>query len=427
MFNGISPTPPVEVFHVNRCFQLDKDPRKVNLTIGAYRTDEGKPWILPVVREAEQLLPSREDHTHEYLPILGNPTFREHAARVLFGESYEKIKNKLATVQCLGGTGALRVGLEFVHHTGLTNTAYISDPTWGNHSLILERVGYKVIKKYRYWNSAQRNIDFEGMMNDLKSTFVQGFQFFEDVFHCGNLNHFFLQEAPERAVVVLHACAHNPTGMDLSLSQWKQLCELIKAKNLYPFFDIAYQGFATGSLEDDASAPRYFCNAGVEFSIAQSFSKNFGLYNERVGCLSVLLSNESLIEATNAHLTTIVRANYSNPPNHGSKLVEIVLSNERLKQKWLENMKEMSSRVRNVRQEFRAKLEAFGAPGSWRHITDQIGLFSFTGLNEKQTKYLTDVHHIYLLKNGRINMCGLNSSNVEYVAKAFVDALLHAS
>ncbi|KFD53432.1 hypothetical protein M514_05696 [Trichuris suis] len=402
MFNGISPTPPVEVFHVNRCFQLDKDPRKVNLTIGAYRTNEGKPWILPVVKEAEQLLPSREDHTHEYLPILGNPTFREYSARILFGENCETIKNKLATVQCLGGTGALRIGLEFAHYAALANTAYISDPTWGNHSLILERVGYKVIKKYRYWNNAQRNIDFEGMIDDLK-------------------------EAPERAVVVLHACAHNPTGMDLSRSQWQKLCELIKTKNLYPFFDIAYQGFASGSLEDDAWAPRYFCNAGVEFAVAQSFSKNFGLYNERVGCLSILLSSESLIEAANAQLTTIVRANYSNPPNYGSKLVEIVLSNERLKQKWLENMKEMSTRIKNIRQEFRAKLEALGAPGSWRHITDQIGLFSFTGLNEKQVKYLTDVYHIYLLKNGRINMCGLNSSNVDYVAKAFVDALLHAN
>uniref|UniRef100_A0A5S6QQ09 Aspartate aminotransferase n=1 Tax=Trichuris muris TaxID=70415 RepID=A0A5S6QQ09_TRIMR len=400
MYDGIEPTAPVEVFHVNRRFQLDKDPRKVNLSIGAYRTDEGKPWILPVITEAERILPERECHTHEYLPILGNPEFRVHAARTLFGDHYGMVEKRLATVQSVGGTGALRVGLEFALRAGGATTAYISDPTWGNHNLLLERIGYKVIRKYRYWNDAQRNVDFEGMMADLK-------------------------EAPAKSVVILHACAHNPTGMDLSHNQWEEVCVLIKARKLYPFFDLAYQGFASGNLDNDAWVPRYFCSAGVEFSIAQSFSKNFGLYNERVGCLSVLLSNDSLLEAANAHLTTIVRANYSNPPNYGSKLVEIVLSNERLKEQWFDNMKEMSDRVKNIRQVFREKLEALGAPGSWRHITDQIGLFSFTGLNEKQVRYLIDVYHIYLLKSGRINMCGLNSSNVDYVAKAFVDALLN--
>ncbi|KAL1240017.1 Aspartate aminotransferase,cytoplasmic [Trichinella pseudospiralis] len=399
-FSFVNPAPDVEVFHVNQCFQSDPNPKKVNLTIGAYRTEDGKFWILPVVSEAEEILVNRPTENYEYLPMLGNNKFSSLAIKLLFGEHTEKLEKKLLSAQSLGGTGSIRAGLEFLHRTCGLKEAYISDPSWENHRLILEYCGYSKINTYRYWHSEKRAVDFEGMLQDL-------------------------QAASEKSVVILHGCAHNPTGMDLNKQQWIELFELLQKKQLFPFFDLAYQGFASGDPDSDAWAVRYFANRGIEMCVAQSFSKNFGLYNERVGNLVIIINDEKVLASCKSQLSLVIRANWSNPPNHGAKIVETILSDPELTNQWLENVRIMSTRIQSVRKALRAKLEELKAPGTWNHITEQIGMFSYTGLSEKQVKYLAEAYHIYMLKSGRINMCGLNPQNIDYVASAFKSALMN--
>ncbi|KRY29191.1 putative aspartate aminotransferase, cytoplasmic [Trichinella spiralis] len=356
LFSFVNPAPSVEVFHVNQCFQSDPNPKKVNLTIGAYRTEEGKFWVLPVVAKAESILINSPTHNHEYLPMLGNNKFSSLAVKLLFGEHTEKLEKKLLCAQSLGGTGSIRAGLEFLNRTCGLREAYISDPTWENHRLILEYCGYSKINTYRYWQNEKRAVDFEGMLQDLRA-------------------------APEKSVVILHGCAHNPTGMDLSKQQWIELFELLQKKQLFPFFDLAYQGFASGDPDSDAWAVRYFASRGIEMCVAQSFSKNFGLYNERVGNLVVVINDEKVLASCKSQLSLVVRANWSNPPNHGAKIVETVLSDPELTNQWLENVRVMSTRIQCMRKALRAKLEELKAPGTWNHITEQIGMFSYTGLS----------------------------------------------
>jgi aspartate aminotransferase len=267
--------------------------------------------------------------------------------------------------------------------------------------LLSRHAGIPDIRQYRYWDAKNRSLDLPGMLADLEA-------------------------APENSAAIFHGCAHNPTGMDPTQEQWKQICEVVKKKNIFPFMDIAYQGFATGDPDLDAWAVRYFAAQGLEILVAQSFAKNFGLYNERVGHLSVVVGEVSVVASVRSHLAILVRANWSNPPNHGAKVVHMVLSDPQLRQQWFDCIKAMSSRIKEMRASLRAELETLGTPGEWSHITRQIGMFSFTGLTEAQVMYLREKYHIYFLKNGRINMCGLNTKNVAYVAKAFDDAVRNA-
>ncbi|VDO99235.1 unnamed protein product [Soboliphyme baturini] len=357
----------------------------------AFKTDESQPWVLPAVKEAEERIYKRlaEGSTnHEYLPLLGNPSFISHAMSLMFGEKHQAlVDGKIFGVECLGGTGCLRVGFEFLSRVCKLKCAYISSPTWGNHKLLLQYTDFEKICTYRYWD-------------------------------------YTFYVAPEKAVILFHGCAHNPTGMDLNHEQWKRICEIVKRKNLIAFFDLAYQGFASGDFDNDAWAPRYFAEQNLEILVAQSFSKNFGLYNERVGNLSFVVKDKSVITACKSQLTLLVRANWSNPPNHGSLIVETVLSDPGLREKWLDNVHVMASRIKDTRKLLRQKLEELKTPGSWSHITEQIGMFSFTGLNAKQVEYLREHYHIYMLGNGRINMCGITTKNIDYVAKAFHEAVV---
>jgi len=227
-----------------------------------------------------------------------------------------------------------------------------------------------------------------------------------------------LESAPAKSVIVLNGCAHNPTGMDPTQEQWKRVAEVCKKKNLFVFFDIAYQGFASGDPDGDAWAVRYFVDQGMEMVVAQSFAKNFGLYNERVGNLTVVVSDPSVLPAFKSQMSLVIRANWSNPPAHGAKVVHMVLTTPDLRQQWFDAIKSMSSRIREMRAALRTGLEKLGTPGTWEHVTQQIGMFSFTGLTPNQVDHLVKQHKVFLLKDGRINICGLNTKNVDYVAKA---------
>jgi len=401
-FNGVEAAPPIEVFQLSRDFQADSHPDKVSLGVGAYRTDDGKPWILPVVKEAGQKLANQtsvEQINHEYLPVLGLQSFSDNATKMLLGENSSAIKEGRGFgVQCLSGTGALRNGAEFLHRILGYDTYYVSDPTWGNHNLIFKNAGFTSANKYRYWEPNQKAFNFDGMMADLDA-------------------------APENSVVILHACAHNPTGIDPSKEQWMKIADLIERKKLFPFFDCAYQGFASGCLDTDAWSVRYFADRGFEMFISQSFSKNFGLYNERTGNLTVLLHDSNLVANFKSQMTLVIRAMYSNPPAHGARIVDLVLNEPRLYSMWQDCIKTMANRIIDMRKGLRERLEKLGTPGKWNHITDQIGMFSFTGLNPDMTNFLVKEKHVYLLKNGRISMCGITPSNIDYVAESICEAV----
>jgi len=402
LFDCVTPAPPIEVFQLGRDFQADASPDKVSLGVGAYRTEEGKPWILPVVKKAEKILAEKieqESINHEYLPVLGLESFSTAATAMLLGEDSPALLEKRAFgVQCLSGTGSLRNGAEFLKRIVGSNIVYNSDPTWGNHNLIFKNSGFTDLRKYRYWDPVGKNLAWSGMQEDLGL-------------------------APAGSIIVLHACAHNPTGVDPTKEQWKKIADLCEEKNLFPFFDCAYQGFASGCLDTDAWAVRYFVERGFELFCSQSFSKNFGLYNERAGNLTVVLKDQSNMANFKSQLTLIIRAMYSNPPAHGVRIVDTVLADTELYKEWRECIKVMSSRIIDMRAGLRKRIEELGTPGDWSHITSQIGMFSYTGLTEDMCLYLQKEKHLYLLKSGRISMCGVTPANIDYVAKAINSAV----
>ncbi|CAK1548723.1 unnamed protein product [Leptosia nina] len=398
-FAVVEQGPPIEVFLLNKLFTDDTNKNKVNLGVGAYRDENGKPWVLPVVRKMEKQMAADETLLHEYLPVLGLEQFSNSSVSMLLGEDSPAIaEGRAFGIQVLSGTGGLRVGAEFLNKHLKYTTFYYSNPTWENHHLVFVNSGFTNPRVYRYWDDKTCAINFDGMIEDLKN-------------------------APENSVILLHACAHNPTGIDPTQEQWIKIADVMEERKLFPFFDSAYQGFASGDLDRDAWAVRYFVKRGFELVCAQSYAKNFGLYNERVGNLSVVVSDSKLIPAMKSQLTWVVRGMYSNPPAHGARVVANVLSDKKLFDEWRDHIKVMSARVMQMREALRAELVKLGTPGNWDHIVKQIGLFSYTGLTSKQCEYLIQEHHIYLLKSGRINICGLNPSNVQYVARAMHDAI----
>ncbi|XP_076367726.1 glutamate oxaloacetate transaminase 1 [Tachypleus tridentatus] len=402
-FSCVEEAPPVEIFALSKAYKEDPFPQKVDLGIGAYRTNEGKPWVLPVVRKVEQQIATDVTLNHEYLSQLGHEEFSKSATKMLLGDGSPALaEGRGFGVQCLSGTGSLRVGAEFLIHCAKFKTYYMSAPTWPNHRLVFKNAGFQDGRSYRYWDAANRKLDLDGMLEDLKN-------------------------APEDSVIILHACAHNPTGIDPTEDQWKQIADVMEQRKLFPFFDCAYQGFASGNLENDSWAVRYFVSRGFELLCAQSFAKNFGLYNERIGNLTLVFKDSSPVKNVRAQITLLVRGNYSNPPVHGARIVSKVLNDATFYEEWQSHIKEMSGRIKEMRQALRSKLEELGTPGTWEHITNQIGMFSYTGLNQPQVQYLVEKFHVYLPKSGRISICGLNTNNVEYVAKAFYEAVSNVS
>ncbi|XP_034193797.1 glutamate oxaloacetate transaminase 1 [Osmia lignaria lignaria] len=399
-FGGLKLGPPIEVFALQKAFVEDNYEKKVNLSIGAFRTNEGKPWVLPVVRKVEKSLAADELQNHEYLPVLGLEAFSQAATSMLLGADSPIIaQGRAFGIQTLSGTGALRVAAEFLSRILHYDTFYYSKPTWENHKLVFINGGFKKACEYTYWNSDTRSIDIEAMLKDL-------------------------DDAPENAVIIFHACAHNPTGCDPTPEQWTRIANLVQRKRLFPVFDSAYQGFASGDLNKDAYAVRLFAELGIEFICTQSFAKNFGLYNERIGNLVLVISDIKNVPQIKSQLTLIVRGMYSNPPNHGARIVATVLRNPDLFKEWKGHICTMSNRIKEMRTSLYERLVRLGTPGSWEHITQQIGMFCYTGLAERQVEHLINHYHIYLLRSGRINMCGLNEVNLDYVANAIYETVL---
>ncbi|KAL9983331.1 hypothetical protein ACROYT_G005484 [Oculina patagonica] len=404
IFKDVPLVPMDHVFNVNKNYIEDTDPRKVNLGIGAYRDNDGNPMVLPVVANVEKRLAeeiAQKTLNHEYLQIDGLGAFCDAASKLLLGEDSPAIvENRVCAAQAISGTGSLRLGMEFLKKFHSSEVVYVSKPTWGNHKKMLLNTGYKAenIKEYRYFDNATKSLDFAGMQADLEA-------------------------APESSIILLHACAHNPTGVDPSQEQWKKIADIMKRRKLFPLIDIAYQGFVTGDPDVDAWAVRYFVSAGFELVAGQSFAKNFGLYNERAGNLCVVTTDNDTAERIRTQLRAIIRPMWSNPPNHGARIIATILNNPALKAEWLETLKSMAGRILECRQLLFNKLKELGTPGTWNHVVDQKGMFGFTGLNVKQVELLASKHHIYLLNSGRVNMCGITSHNVDYVAQAIYEAV----
>ncbi|XP_052772467.1 aspartate aminotransferase, cytoplasmic-like [Mya arenaria] len=394
VFQDVEMASPIEVFALIAEYNQDPHQDKVNLSVGAYRGNDGKPWVLPVVRTVEAQMANDPTLNHEYLPVAGLPDFRTAACKMLLGEDDQGIvQNRVCGVQALGGTGALRIAADFLKKQMKYDTVYVSNPTWGNHKGIFKSVGFSNVKEYRYWNPKNLGLDIDGMLEDLRG-------------------------APAGSVVILHAVAHNPTGVDATEAQWKMIADVCAEKKLFPILDCAYQGFTSGDLDKDAWSCRYFSSRGFEFFIAQSFSKNFGLYNERVGNLCVISTTSDAMVKVRSQMEIIVRTTWSNPANHGARIVASVLNNQPLCAEWKQNIKTMADRILLMRDQLHQKLKAIGCPGNWDHIVQQRGMFSYTGLNGQQCEQLKKRFHIYAMKSGRINMCGLTPSNIDYVAKA---------
>ncbi|RBQ88259.1 hypothetical protein VDGD_10169 [Verticillium dahliae] len=404
--DNVPQAPEDPLFGLMRAFKADTSPNKVDLGIGAYRDDNAKPWVLPVVKKADEILRNDPDLNHEYLPIAGLPAFTTKAAELILGADSPALQEQRASsIQTISGTGAVHLGALFFAKFFQGNKAvYVSDPTWANHHQIFSNVGLPV-EKYPYFDKQTKGLDFAGMKSAIAA-------------------------APARSIILLHACAHNPTGVDPTADQWAELADLLRTKNHVPFFDCAYQGFATGDLAQDNGAIRLFVDRGFELVIAQSFAKNFGLYGERAGCFHVVTGPgpdaTSTIARIASQLAILQRSEISNPPLYGARIASTVLNDAALFAEWQGNLRAMSGRIIDMRKALRAKLEALGTPGTWHHITDQIGMFSFTGLSEAQVLKLRNDAHVYMTKNGRISMAGLNTRNIDYFAEA-VDRVVRAS
>ncbi|PBK89765.1 PLP-dependent transferase [Armillaria gallica] len=392
-----------EIFEMTDTFKRDPFPKKVNLGAGAYRDEEGKPWVLPAVKKAHALLIDSPTLDHEYLPITGLDEFTCSAAKLMFAEESDVIKNgRVMSIQTISGTGANHLGAFFLSRFYQFNDereVYISRPTWMNHHAIFSNVGITLVE-YPYYNAKTRAIDFDGMLSTMKS-------------------------APSRSIFVLHACAHNPTGLDPSQEQWTAIADIMLAKGHYAFFDAAYQGFATGDLDNDAWAVREFSRRGTAMLVCQSFAKNAGLYGERVGALHIVGKDEDTAKNIKSQLSLLTRVEFSTPPAYGAKLVNLILNDASLYEEWKRNIRTMAGRLIEVRKELHRLLtEELKTPGNWDHVVNQIGMFRyhplehFFWITEAQSKRLIDEYHIYLAKNGRISLAGLNAKNIKYFAES---------
>ncbi|KAI0793452.1 pyridoxal phosphate-dependent transferase [Abortiporus biennis] len=392
-WSAVPAGPPDPILGVTEAFKADKDPRKINLGVGAYRDDNGKPYVLHSVKKAEKLI--YESHPDkEYLPITGLAEFTKLAAKLAYGsESAPLNENAVAITQSISGTGALRIGGAFLaRFYPHSKTIYLPTPSWGNHTPIFRDSGLEV-KQYRYYDKKTIGLDFAGLKEDLKNI-------------------------PEKSIVLFHACAHNPTGVDPTQEQWVEISNIVKEKQLFPFFDMAYQGFASGDISHDAFAVRYFVSQGHQVALSQSFAKNMGLYGERVGAFSVTTADPEEKARVESQLKIVVRPMYSNPPLSGARIAATILGRHELYSEWEKEVKSMADRIISMRHRLHDNLVAQGTPGTWGHIVSQIGMFSYTGLTTPQTKALAEKAHIYMTADGRISMAGLNAHNIDYFSES---------
>lgn len=383
VWSSVPLAPPDSIFALTAKYKDDTNPNKINLGVGAYRDENGKPWVLPVVKTASHKLEAQEDLDHEYLPITGLQQFTAAAQRLVLGEDSKAVKEgRVISVQTLSGTGANHLAaLFFARFYQFPDEdhreIYISNPTWANHNAIISNVGLKP-RVYPYYDAQSIGLDFDGFKRSLE------------------------QDAPKGSVILLHGCAHNPTGVDPTSSQWEEIAQIFEKRGHYAFFDSAYQGFATGDLEGDASAMRLFAARGIPMLVCQSFAKNAGLYNERVGALHVVASTKEEADRVKSQLSVLQRSEISNPPAYGARLVAMILTEPELFAAWKKDVQTMSGRIIRMREllfdalETKYKTPAPAGRKDWNHIKEQIGMFSFTGLTPDQTKRLVEEYSVYL-------------------------------
>ncbi|OJD17396.1 hypothetical protein AJ78_02526 [Emergomyces pasteurianus Ep9510] len=385
--------PPDAILGITEAFKADSFKDKINLGVGAYRDDQGKPYVLPSVRAAEdKVMKSTLDK--EYAGITGVPAFTKAAASLAFGASSPAIKeDRIAITQTISGTGALRIGGAFLERFyPHSKKIYIPTPSWANHAAVFKDSGLQV-EKYRYYNKDTIGLDFEGMIADIEA-------------------------APKNSVFLLHACAHNPTGIDPTVAQWRQISDVMKSKGHFAFFDMAYQGFASGDTDRDAFALRHFLAEGHGIVLCQSFAKNMGLYGERVGTFSVVCESAEEKKRVDSQIKILVRPLYSNPPIHGARIASTILNDPALNKQWLGEVKGMADRIIKMRALLKENLEALGSKQDWSHITSQIGMFAYTGLKPEQMDKLAKEHSVYATKDGRISVAGITSANVKRLAES---------
>lgn len=396
LFNAVEMAPRDPILGLNEQFNADTNPNKVNLGVGVYYDDNGKLPLLECVQKAEKLM-AEAPKARGYLPIDGIAAYDAAVKNLVFGAGSEPVKSgRIATVQALGGTGGLKIGADFLRKIKPQAKVLISDPSWENHRALFTQAGFTV-ETYPYYNAAKRGIDFDGMLTALNM-------------------------APEGTVAVLHACCHNPTGYDITPAQWDQVIATVKARKLVPFLDMAYQGFGHGIAEDGAVIAK-FLDAGIDFFVSTSFSKSFSLYGERVGALSVLCSSKDEADRVLSQLKIVIRTNYSNPPTHGATVVATVLNTPELRALWEKELGDMRTRIKQMRVALVEKLKRAGVKQDMGFITDQIGMFSYSGLSKDQMVRLRNEFGVYGTDTGRMCVAALNSKNIDYVCQSIAKVL----
>ena len=384
------------ILSLNEAYGNDPRPHKINLSIGIYFDDAGHIPVLGCVREAEaQLL--AEGAAKPYLPIEGAPACRRAVQELLFGHEHEAVKsNRIATLQTVGSSGGLKVGADFLRRWFPASEVWVSDPTWDNHRAMFEGSGFKV-STYPYYDAATGGLKFDAMLAALRTL-------------------------PAKSIVLLHACCHNPTGVDLTHAQWEQLIPVLRERELLPYLDLAYQGYGDGIVED-AFAVRALASSGLSFFIANSFSKSMSLYGERAGALSVVCPNSAEAELALGQLKATVRRNYSSPPIHAGLVVAKVLSEPKLRAAWEADVAAMRERILAMRRSLHAVLSAKRPKRNFDYFLTQRGMFSYTGLSAAQVDRLREEHAVYLVRSGRMCVAGLNTKNVDATAVAMAAVL----
>ena len=396
LFSAVEMAPRDPILGLNEAFNADPRPTKVNLGVGVYTNEDGRIPLMRAVAEAENILTA----THAprgYLPIEGIAAYDKAVQTLLFGADSKLLsEGRVITAQALGGTGALKIGADFLKRLLPDATVAISDPSWENHRALFEAAGFPV-RNYRYYDAFSNGVNRGGMLEDLKNL-------------------------PPRSIVVLHACCHNPTGVDLGMDDWQAILEILREREHVPFLDIAYQGFGDG-IEEDAAAVRLFAESDLTFFVSSSFSKSFSLYGERVGALSIVTGSKDETSRVLSQLKRVIRTNYSNPPTHGASVVASVLNTPELRAMWEAELGEMRERIRGMRMAMVAQLAKLGAKRDFSFVAQQRGMFSYSGLTTEQVDRLKNEFGIYAVGTGRICVAALNQRNLPTVTQAIAKVL----
>jgi len=396
MFETLEMAPPDAILGLNEAFKKDPNPEKINLSVGVYQNDEGKTLILNCVKQAERRLID-EESSKSYLGIDGLPEFGEQLRQLVFGPEHPiHAEERVVTLQTPGGTGALRVAADFVRRKFPQSSVWCSRPTWANHPSVFDAAGLPV-KQYDYIDDSGTGFDFDAMIKSLT-------------------------QIPGGNVVCLHACCHNPTGIDPTIEQWKQISQVVHDRKLLALVDYAYQGFGDGLVEDSRGLYE-LCSLNREMLLCTSFSKNFGLYGERVGGLTIIAETSDAVQAALSHAKKCVRVNYSNPPKHGAAIVSTILADKKLRLQWESEVAEMRTRINGVRQQFADTMKGKAPAHDFSFITAQRGMFSFSGLSPLQVDELRQKHAIYIVGSGRINIAGITSANIDRLCNAIASVL----